>query len=738
MEKIVLQSAGSLSVAVLALVMMILQAAFLCKKPRFTLYGWSLGISFSAMLYAIGVFFEYNCPPGPLNQWAGRLEWTAIVFLIHFLYGFTFCYFKINARRYHQIAGCFHLFLMFLIWGTDLLIADRFVARHFTGLPQPYIEPDLGPYGTFFVLYGFLSSLGAITIWLRCKDPGEHYKGACLSGIAIWTLLGIHDGMAALGVPSFQYFMEYGFFVFALLVLWIVISRFYEILSEDKYRTITRFVNDGILVVQNDTAVFENPACRSLLGKSAVGWTIKDFTAMIAENDKERFLEFYETFTDPAVTENSVTVCIERDDGSQSTVEINANVIHYKTGPAVLAVLRDISERIREEEERKRSEEKVARLKKMESLGLLAGGVAHDLNNVLSGIVSYPELLLMELPEDSKLRGPIQTIQESGKRAAAIVSELLTVARGAAIEKEVMNLNRTIEDYVRSPEHKKLMMFHPKVRVETNLETQLLNIKGSPLHFGKAVMNLVSNAAEAIEDRGRVVISTANRSLDHPVKGYGNIPKGDYVVLTVADNGPGMDRETLDRIFEPFYTKKVMGRSGTGLGLTLVWNVVQDHGAYIDIVSSGQGTRFDIYCHVTRELPAGEISPFQIENFTGKGERILVVDDVKSQREITCRILEKMGYTTSSVSSGEAAVEYIREYGVVDLLLLDMIMDPGINGRETYDRIKEIQPDQKAIILSGFAETEEVKRALEAGAAKYIKKPVIISELGQAIKDVLS
>lgn len=689
------------------------------------------------MLYAIGIFFEYNSPPGPVNQWAGRLEWSAVVFLIHFLYGFTFAYFKIDAIRYHQIAGCFHLFLMLLLWKTDLLIADRFVTRHFAGLAQPYIEPDLGPYGAFFVLYGFLSSLGAVAIWLRCKDPCVHYRGVCVWGIAVWTLLGLHDGMAVLGMPAFQYFMEYGFFVFGLLTLWVVASRFYDTLSDDKYRTVTRFVNDGIIVEQNDTAVFENPACRSLLGKSAIGWTIEDFTAVIAESDKEKFLQFYDSFTDPAIAENSVTVCIERDDGSQSVVEINANEIHYKNNTAVLAVIRDISERLREEKKRKRGEEKVARLKKMESLGLLAGGVAHDLNNVLSGIVSYPELILMELPEDSKLRGPIRTIQESGQRAAAIVSELLTVARGAAIEKEVMNLNRTIEDYIRSPEYKKLMMFHPKVRVETNLDTRLLNIKGSPLHFGKALMNLVSNAAEAIEDSGRVVISTANRSLDRPLKGYGNIPKGEYVVLSVADNGPGMDREAVDRIFEPFYTKKVMGRSGTGLGLTLVWNVVQDHGAHIDIVSSGQGTRFDIYCHVTREMPADEISPFQIENFTGKGERILVVDDVQNQREITCRILEKMGYTACSVPSGEAAIEYIRKVGGVDLLLLDMIMDPGINGRETYDRIKAIQPDQKAIILSGFAGDEEVKRTLEAGAVKYITKPVIINELGQAIKDVL-
>ncbi|WP_319407488.1 ATP-binding protein [uncultured Desulfosarcina sp.] len=183
------------------------------------------------------------------------------------------------------------------------------------------------------------------------------------------------------------------------------------------------------------------------------------------------------------------------------------------------------------------------------------------------------------------------------------------------------------------------------------------------------------------------------------MKGYGTISEGEYAVLTVLDNGPGMEQETIDRIFEPFYTKRVMGRSGTGLGLTLVWNVIQDHGAYIDIISNDQGTCFEIYCHTTREMPAGRVYSLQMNNLFGQGERVLVVDDVKSQREITCQILDKLGYSTDSVSSGEAAIEYVRKHGGVDLLLLDMVMDPGINGRETYDQIKEIHPDQKAIIF---------------------------------------
>lgn len=711
--KIVLQSAGSLSVAVTALIMVIAQLIFILKKTRFALYGWSVGISFSAMLYAIGIFFEYNAPPGPINQWAGRLEWTAILFLIHILYGFTFTYFKIDGKHYHQIAGIFHLILIAMIWRTDIFISDQFVTRNFIGLSQPFIEPDLGPMGSFFVLYGFLACWVAIFIWVRHRDPNDHHKGPFLLGIILWTVLGIHDGMAALGVITFQYLMEYGFLLFAIIVLWIVSSRFYEMLSEDKYRIVTEFVNDGILVLQDGITVFENPACRSLVGQSVKGWTIEDFSTLLGNSEKEKLLRFYDSLVHSRDQGNSIVLNVGKEDDFESVIEIRANTIAYKSGTAFLAVLRDITEQIRKEKELKESEEKVARLKKMESLGLLAGGVAHDLNNVLSGIVSYPELILMDLPEDSKLKKPLLTIQDSGTRATAIVNELLTIARGAAIEKKVINLNRVITNYVSSPEHKKLLMFHPRVKVETQLDAQLQNIKGSSLHFGKAVMNLVSNAAEAIQDEGKVVVSTANRYLDRAVNGYSTIPEGEYVVLTVEDNGPGIDQDGLDRIFEPFYTKKVMGRSGTGLGLTLVWNVVQDHDCHIDVTSNKQGTRFDIYCRTTREMSAEMTNHLSLAHFLGQGERILVVDDVKNQREITCLMLNKLGYMTDSVSCGEGAVDYIRKRGGVDLLLLDMIMDPGINGRETYQRVKEIQPDQKAIILSGFSETEDVKQTLK-------------------------
>jgi signal transduction histidine kinase len=382
------------------------------------------------------------------------------------------------------------------------------------------------------------------------------------------------------------------------------------------------------------------------------------------------------------------------------------------------------------------SEEKLARAKRMEALALLAGGVAHDLNNVLSGIVSYPELLLMELPEDSKLRKPLETMHTSGLSAVAIVHDLLTVARGVAITKEALNLNYLIGIYLKSPEFNKLKQFNPAVTIKTNLGADLFNIFGSRVHIRKVVMNLVSNAAEAISGSGNVTISTENRFVDKPLGGYDDVNIGEYAVMSVSDDGSGISPVDLERIFEPFYTKKVMGRRGTGLGLAVVWNVVQDHEGYIDVKSDGKGTIFELYFPVTRDEISDKDSAVPVEDYKGGGETILVVDDMASQREIACRMLETLGYNAIAVSSGEEAVDYLKEH-TVDLILLDMIMDPGINGRETYERIIKIRPNQKAIIASGFAETDDVKETQRLGAGQYLKKPLTLEKVGIAIRDEL-
>jgi signal transduction histidine kinase len=265
------------------------------------------------------------------------------------------------------------------------------------------------------------------------------------------------------------------------------------------------------------------------------------------------------------------------------------NITHHE------GIVVDITDRMQAAEALQESKEKLARSKKMESLGLLAGGVAHDLNNVLSGIVSYPDLLLQDLPEDSPFRKPIETIKDSGDRAVAIVQDLLTVARGVATAKEPLNLNDLIDDYLRSPEFNQLKQFHPTVTVKTKFDTDLLNIIGSQVHIRKVVINLLSNASEAINGNGNVTLSTMNRYVDRPLWRYDDIKVGEYAVLTVSDDGSGISSDDLKRIFEPFYTKKVMGRSGTGLGLAVVWHVVQGHKGYIVVTSNDNGTTFELF-----------------------------------------------------------------------------------------------------------------------------------------------
>ncbi len=435
-----------------------------------------------------------------------------------------------------------------------------------------------------------------------------------------------------------------------------------------------------------------------------------------------RQIEHRIIYPDGTVGHITVRFFIEKDAGGQTVKTYGVN--------------QDITERKRAEERLRQSEEKLLRSKKMESLGLLAGGVAHDLNNVLAGIVSYPELLLLDLPEGSKLRKPIQSIQESGDRAVAIVQDLLTVARGVASAKETLNLNDIVQEYLASPEFERLKQLHPAITIKTDLDMDLKNTTGSPVHIRKAIMNLISNASEAIEGPGNVTISTINRYLDRTVARYEEVKIGEYVVLSVFDDGEGISSDHLERIFEPFFTKKVMGKSGTGLGLAVVWNIVQDHKGYIDVSSDEKGTTFELYFPLTRGEVTEEDLSISIEDYKGDGETVLVVDDIESQREISCSMLDVLGYKSIAVSGGEKAVEYLRKHSV-DIILLDMIMDPGINGRETYERIIEIHPNQKAIIVSGFAETDEVKEVQRLGAGQYIRKPLTLKKIGIAIKEEL-
>ncbi len=402
----------------------------------------------------------------------------------------------------------------------------------------------------------------------------------------------------------------------------------------------------------------------------------------------------------------------------------------------VTAIVRNITERKKSVKEKELLGQQLNQAKRMESIGLMAGGVAHDLNNILSGIIGYPELILQNVPKESELYHQIEAIRDSGMQAAAVVDDLLTVARGVASIRENCSLDKLILSYLESLEFAKLQSLYPNVTVDYTFDAVNSTISCSQVHIKKCLMNLVTNGVEAVIDTGKVTITTHTHHQQKNAGSDDTLAEGEYIVLGIRDSGPGIAREDIDHIFEPFYSKKVMAKSGTGLGLTVVWNTVQDHNGKIIVDSSDQGTLFQLYFPVASET---ENSPDVKESdaqSTGHGEHILIVDDEPLLRDIACRMLEALGYRVTSVASGEEAIAFVQKTRV-DLLIIDMLMEPGINGYQTYKKILSIHPGQKAIIASGFSENKDVKATLSLGAEGFIKKPYSMTQLSRAIQITL-
>lgn len=490
-------------------------------------------------------------------------------------------------------------------------------------------------------------------------------------------------------------------------------------------------MSDGIFVINLQGCIdICNQGSQSLVGceqDKMVGQPLHAFLAeetcttwvrqLMADEDAEP-LQNQETSLQSACDEKIPVLA------SASPIRDEAGEVH-----GAVFVLRDLRDR-------KKLEEQIYRSKRMESIGLMAGGVAHDLNNILAGIIGYPELLLKTLPATSNLREPLRAILESGQRAAMVVADLLTVARGVAIAKEIRNLNLLIKEYLDSPEHRKLNALYSGISYENQFDAEQADILCSPLHIKKCLMNLVTNAAEAVVDTGRIIVSTRNEYIDEEKAREYEIKEGKYIVLGVEDTGSGIPEKDLQHIFEPFYTKKVMGRSGTGLGLTVIWNTVQDHDSKIFVTSDEKGTCFQVYFPVSKEKAIVTEESCQQEETAERTGTILIIDDEPQLRDIAARMLQSLGYTVDSVCSGELAIKYVLDKPV-DLIVIDMQMEPGMNGYETYLEISKIYPEQKAVIVSGFSDNADVKATLKLGANGFIKKPYSTEQLGRAVKEAL-
>jgi len=502
--------------------------------------------------------------------------------------------------------------------------------------------------------------------------------------------------------------------------------------SERRFHDLVNLLPEMVLETDlNGTIIYANKEAKIRFNLSSKPTASVSFFDLLSEETREDTKKYFKLSLTSENTNLKEVIALDPEKGPFPILIRSAPRQKNKriTGARTIAI--DITDRHRMEEQLRRDQ-------KMKAIGLMAGGVAHDLNNILSGIVSYPELLLLDMKKDNRLRHPLKMIRKAGLDASDVVSDLLTVARGIAAKLEIIAPNDLIKGYLDTPDFSQLKARYPLVSFKVSFDPDLRNISCSPIHIRKCLMNLITNGVEAISGKGQLSISTKNHQLtDLDPENKENLPTGPYIKILIHDSGSGIAPHEAERIFEPFYTTKIMGRSGTGLGLAVVWNTMRDHGGTVTVKSNEHGTTFELYFPSSQEItvpPPAEKDDWQ--NYKGHGKTVLVVDDETRQLEIATSLLQALGYDSHTVPSGEKAIKYLKNNSV-DILVLDMIMSPGINGRETYTKILQTHPQQKAIIASGYAEDEDVRATMAMGAGAFIAKPYTLTQLGSAILNTL-
>jgi len=378
---------------------------------------------------------------------------------------------------------------------------------------------------------------------------------------------------------------------------------------------------------------------------------------------------------------------------------------------------------------RREIELRLLRAQRLETAGRIAGQVAHDFNNLLAPLVGFPELIRLQLPEGHRGIEYCDLMVQAAEQIAQINEDLLTLGRRGHFNQVSVDLNDLVRQTLGQlgPTPVTLVM-------DVQLAHDSLSVYGAPAQLGRMILNLAANAREAMQDIGTLTIRTSNAYLDQPTGCVTKVPVGEYVLLEVIDSGPGIPDDVRDHIFDAFFTTKPVGRRrGAGLGLSVVQAVADDHRAYLDVQSEpGRGSTFCVYLPVAREAAIRDT----IAEVSGGTESILVVDDDPFQRAVAQELLESLGYRVTLATSGELALANAQTERF-DLMVLDMVMPPGMDGAETYRRVLTERPGQRAILLSGFAESERVAVAQRLGAGAFVRKPVTRERLAAAVRSEL-
>ncbi len=425
----------------------------------------------------------------------------------------------------------------------------------------------------------------------------------------------------------------------------------------------------------------------------------------------------------------------QRKDGSSFPVEIRIGIFEYQGRRLFITLVRDITERKHAEDERLKLEEQLRQAQKMEAVGQLAGGVAHDFNNILSAIIGYAHLTIMKMNEHDPLKANLERIMESSQRAATLTQSLLAFSRQQVIKTEMIDLNELLKRF----EKFLLRLLREDIELTSIVKDAPLTVMADSGQIEQVLMNLITNARDAMPHGGRLVITTDHVELDDEfVTAHGCGIPGAYALMSVQDTGAGMDEKTRERIFEPFFTTKEQGK-GTGLGLSMVYGIVKQHNGLITVYSEkDKGTIFRIYLPIIKPHQESVEEEKQAITLVQRGtETVLLAEDDASLRKLSATVLTHFGYTVIEAVDGEDAVnKYSVNKDSIHLVILDAIM-PKKNGKEAYDAIKQLQPDSKVIFVSGYTADIFDKRGIPDKKLNFLSKPFAPLDLAKKVREVL-
>ena len=505
--------------------------------------------------------------------------------------------------------------------------------------------------------------------------------------------------------------------------------------SEEKYRLLVENASEAILVAQDGMISFVNPQAMKLTGYSKEEFVSKPFTDFIHPDDVEMVVDNYRKRLQGDDFLNVYPFRIVDKWGNLRWVEINAVMIDWEGRPATLNFLTDVSLRKEAEEEREKVQAQLLHMQKMEAIGTLTGGIAHDFNNLLTGIQGYTDLAMMKMDESDPLYRNLKQIHFTSARAADLVRQLLLFSRRQPVELTWLNINQTIMDLLKMLQR----LIGEDITIQTELERNLWTVRADGGNVEQVIMNLAVNARDAMPQGGNLVIKTENASLEKSqAEALPEAREGNFVCLSISDTGSGMEKEVLERVFEPFFSTKGPGE-GTGLGLSTAYGILKQHRGWIHVSSEpGCGTTFRAY------LPAFTLKPDEKEHETtslegvkGNNECILLVEDEKGVREFAATLLRENGYHVVEAGNCKQARDvFDKRSGQIELLFSDMVLPDG-SGLQLAEEFLSIKPEAGILLMSGYTDDKSQLEAIQKKGYRFLRKPFSIASLLLCMQQIL-